>query len=53
MPLANQRVTDPKSAAKAIGYIVYPGEGTADSPKFDGTGQFAHYRRFSNKDPGL
>ena len=35
---ADQRVTDPTSATKAIDYIVHQGEGTTDSPKFDGTG---------------
>jgi len=53
MPLAKQLVTDPASAGVAIDYIVHQGEGTTATPKFDGTGQFAHYYRFAELSKGL
>ncbi len=52
MPVADQRVTGPESAAAAIDYIVHQGEGTTDSPNFDGT-EFAHYYRFEELAKGL
>jgi hypothetical protein len=53
MPVAQQRVTDATSAAFAIDYIVHQGEGTTETPVFDGTGKFAHYYRFKELAKGL